>query len=67
LRSISTGFLHNHPRLEYELGLDSEHVIVDKKDWEKALFAMQERLGKALTMVAELFPQLEEEDNDTSM
>lgn len=26
--------LHNHPRLEEELGLDINHVIVDRHDWE---------------------------------
>lgn len=40
MRSIITGFLHNHPKLEDELGLSPHHVIVDKKDWEEAYFAM---------------------------
>lgn len=32
-----TGFLHSHPMTESRLGLDSEHVIVDKADWAYAL------------------------------
>lgn len=27
--------LDNHPQMENRLGLDSDHVIVDKKDWEE--------------------------------
>lgn len=27
-------FLHNHPRKEEECGLNTEHVIVDRDDWE---------------------------------
>jgi hypothetical protein len=38
LRSIPTGFLHNHPRLEDELGLYPHHIIIDRKDWEEAMF-----------------------------
>jgi hypothetical protein len=53
---IITGFLHRHPGLEAKLNLDSDHVIVDRKDWEKALFAMQERLEKAFAMVNEPTP-----------
>jgi len=29
-------FLHSHPRTEMSLGINSGHVIVDKKDWEEA-------------------------------
>jgi len=29
-------FLHNHPHKEKTLGLDENHVIVDREDWEKA-------------------------------
>ena len=29
------GFLHRHPGKETELKLDSDHVIVDKEDWER--------------------------------
>lgn len=32
----SKDFLHSHPGNQYKLGLDSEHVIVDRKDWEIA-------------------------------
>ena len=27
------GFLHDHPGLQAKLGLDAEHIIVDKSDW----------------------------------
>ena len=27
------GFLHRHPALEAKLGLDFDHIVVDKKDW----------------------------------
>ncbi len=30
-------FLHNHPAVEKELGIDSAHVIVDKGDWLEIL------------------------------
>jgi len=33
----SSTLLHNHPKLENELGLDKNHVIVDREDWETAL------------------------------
>ncbi len=31
-----TMFLHNHPKMEEKLGLDSDHVIVDRDAWEEA-------------------------------
>lgn len=30
------GTLHEHPRLQQRLGVDSSHVIVDRRDWEHA-------------------------------
>lgn len=27
------GFAHTHPRLQAKLGVDSEHVIIDRRDW----------------------------------
>lgn len=33
---IKSNFLHNHPQKERELGLDRNHVIVDREDWEIA-------------------------------
>jgi len=33
---METNFLHNHPGTEKKLGLDENHVIVDREDWEKA-------------------------------
>ena len=33
---MDTKFLHNHPQKEKMLGLDEDHVIVDREDWEKA-------------------------------
>lgn len=32
--NLKRNFLHNHPVMETKLGLDKNHVIVDKKDWE---------------------------------
>ena len=29
-------FLHNHPMTEKNLGLDEQHVIVDRNAWEEA-------------------------------
>jgi hypothetical protein len=29
-------FLHNHPMTEKQLGLDEQHVIVDRDAWEEA-------------------------------
>lgn len=29
-------FLHNHPMTEKRLGLDEQHVIVDRDAWEEA-------------------------------
>ncbi len=31
-----TMFLHNHPKMEEKLGLDKDHVIVDRGAWEEA-------------------------------
>ena len=33
---MESKFLHNHPQKEKMLGLDEDHVIVDREDWEKA-------------------------------
>lgn len=33
---MDTKFLHNNPQKEKTLGLDENHVIVDREDWEKA-------------------------------
>lgn len=33
---MNTTFLHNHSVMEKELEVDKDHVIVDRKDWEKA-------------------------------
>ena len=30
------GFLHRHPKMEASAGIDDEHVIVDKGDWDSA-------------------------------
>lgn len=29
------GFLHRHPKMETDKEIDENHVIVDKKDWER--------------------------------
>ena len=33
---MKSKFLHNHPQKEKTLGLDENHVIVDREDWEQA-------------------------------
>lgn len=38
-------FLHNHPELEKDLGLDQDdQVIVDRKDWERAIEICHKRV-----------------------
>ena len=34
--------LHNHPELEIKLGVDVNHVIVDRSDWEEVFFGFPE-------------------------
>ncbi len=34
--NIIFDFLHRHPKMEEKLGLDKDHVIVDRQDWIKA-------------------------------
>lgn len=34
---LGVNYLHSHPRLEKALLLDSEHVIVDREDWEEVV------------------------------
>ena len=36
METLKQNFLHNHPGLEKKLGIDENHVIVDREDWEKA-------------------------------
>jgi hypothetical protein len=31
---MGKNFLHDHPRMQYILGVDDKHVIVDKEDWQ---------------------------------
>lgn len=33
---MKTNFLHNHPEQERILKIDSNHVIIDREDWEEA-------------------------------
>lgn len=33
---MKNNFLHNHHSMEIVLGVDKNHVIVDREDWEKA-------------------------------
>jgi hypothetical protein len=37
-----TRFLHNHPMTEEKLGVDKDHVIVDRADWVEAVNTRQE-------------------------
>jgi hypothetical protein len=32
-RIVGQNYLHMHPHLEEKLGIEEDHVIVDKKDW----------------------------------
>jgi hypothetical protein len=32
---VGLGYLHQHSVMERQLGVDADHVIVDKKDWEE--------------------------------
>lgn len=34
---IGANFLHNHPITEHNLGVDFEHVIIDKSEWKMVL------------------------------
>lgn len=34
---MGVNFLHNHPRTERQAGLDENHVVVDRDDWEKII------------------------------
>lgn len=39
-------YLHRHTKLEEVLNLDSDHVIVDKKDWEEVVILLQRMNNK---------------------
>ena len=39
---MHAAFLHHHPKMEAQLGVPDGHVIVDRKDWIKALDAVQD-------------------------
>lgn len=43
---MESGLLHSHPAMELELGVDNNHVIVDRADWRKVRIAL-EKLGFA--------------------
>ena len=34
---VGGNYLHRHPNTEQALNLDSEHVIVDHKDWKEVV------------------------------
>ena len=44
---MESKFLHNHPQKEKTLGLDENHVIVDREDWEQAkqIIKTNKRIG----------------------
>lgn len=44
---MDTKFLHNHPQKEKTLGIDENHVIVDREDWEQArqIIKTNKRIG----------------------
>ena len=41
------GYLHEHPRLQQELGVDEDHIIVDRRDWERARLTLAGRNDSA--------------------
>lgn len=47
---VGVNFLHTHPRMERVAGVDLEHVVVDKKDWEEIrdFFSKRPELSKEL-------------------
>jgi len=36
-KQVGFNYLHRHSTTEQQLGVDSEHVIVDRKDWEEVV------------------------------
>lgn len=37
LVGYSLGFLHSHPGMERQLKIDTDHVIVDRDEWERVV------------------------------
>jgi hypothetical protein len=40
-KNVGINYLHRHPKTEYSLGLDNEHVIVDRKHWSEVVSYFQ--------------------------
>lgn len=36
-------FLHNHPHMERMVDLPTDHVIIDREEWEKLIVFFNER------------------------
>jgi len=34
---VEFNYLHNHPQMEKASGIDPDHVIVDRKEWEEVV------------------------------
>ena len=48
-------FLHSHPAIELGLKLSTEHVIIERKDWEAAKNMLQtDRVGKTTQSVSDI-------------
>ncbi len=45
-RIIGIHYLHRHPVMQEKLGVDDDHIIVDKKDWKEVVKALQENPQK---------------------
>jgi hypothetical protein len=64
--NVLFGVLHRHPKKEAELGLDDQHVIVDRKDWEQCQAEglveenalLRERLNKLQNTLAMIVEQM---------
>jgi len=52
-------FLHNHPLTEKRLGVDEQHVIVDRDAWEEA---RNQILDSRIPLTVPYFSQKEIED-----
>jgi len=37
MKSIKKNFLHSHPMMQKDLGVQEDHIIVDREDWLQAM------------------------------
>lgn len=45
LKRVGYDYLHNHTGMEKQLNVPTDHVIVDRKDWEKVVRFFNENPG----------------------